>query len=109
MPFTSPVLSPRTIPAPQHPRTPASTHAESIDAGPQPLRYIHVTPTVTQRGPDANFLETIVIKTRLPEDQLFMPNLNVRVFDYALQARRVPRATRSTDTSTSCNRRVTVV
>jgi hypothetical protein len=32
-------------------------------------------------GPDANFLETLVIRTRLPEELLYCPQLNVRVFD----------------------------
>jgi len=32
-------------------------------------------------GSDANFLETLVINTHLPEDPLFCPHLNVRVFD----------------------------
>ena len=39
-------------------------------------------PSSTPAGPDANFLDTLVIHTRLPEDLLFCPSLNVRVFDY---------------------------
>ena len=39
-------------------------------------------PSSTPAGPDANFLETLVIHTRLPEDLLFCPSLNVRVFDF---------------------------
>ena len=39
-------------------------------------------PSSQPSGPDANFLETLVIHTRLPEDLIFCPSLNVRVFDY---------------------------
>lgn len=39
-------------------------------------------PSASPSGADANFLETLVIHTRLPEDLLYCPSLNVRVFDY---------------------------
>lgn len=39
-------------------------------------------PSNTPSGADANFLETLVIHTRLPDDLLFCPALNARIFDY---------------------------
>ena len=55
-----------------------------IDAGDRSTaEKVRVTRTSsTPSGPDANFLETLVIHTRLPDDLLFCPSLNVRVFDY---------------------------
>jgi hypothetical protein len=47
------------------------------------LRQVRKTrPSSTPSGPDANFLDTLAIHTRLPEDLLFCPSLNVRVFDF---------------------------
>jgi len=55
-----------------------------IDAGDRSTadRVRATRPSSTPSGPSANFLETLVIHTRLPEDLLFCPSLNVRVFDY---------------------------
>ena len=54
-----------------------------LDAGDRstPDRVRKTNPSASPSGPDANFLETLVIHTRLPEDMLFCPSLNVRVFD----------------------------
>ena len=55
-----------------------------IDAGDRSTadRVRATQPSSTPSGPSANFLETLVIHTRLPEDLLFCPSLNVRVFDF---------------------------
>ena len=55
-----------------------------LDAGDRstPDRVRKTNTSSQPSGPDANFLETLVIHTRLPEDLLFCPSLNVRVFDY---------------------------
>ena len=65
-----------------------------IDAGDRssPDKVRSTRPSQTPSGPDANFLETLVIHTRIPEELLFCPSLNVRVFDYrtAMRLRNSP-------------------
>jgi len=48
-------------------------------------KFAATHPSTTPSGPDANFLQTLTIHTRLPEDLLFCPQLNVRVFEYSKQ------------------------
>ena len=65
-----------------------------IDAGDRssPDKVRSTRPSQTPSGPDANFLETLVIHTRIPEELLFCPSLNVRVFDYrtSMRLRKLP-------------------